>query len=125
MVELNVKSGSRKVDAKYAHIDGVAHAIEKGETILSFIKRHKGQKEVPTLCDAPNLEPFGSCRVCSVEVALEENGKTKTQAACHTPIAEGHYIYPNSKAIKELRKNIIELVLTNSPCTSSHARTQR
>ena len=40
-------------------------------------KRYKDKNLVPTLCDAPNLDPFGSCRVCSVEVALEENGKVK------------------------------------------------
>ncbi len=115
MVELKTTSGSSYKAIKYAYIDGQAYAIQKGETILSFIKRHKGQKEVPTLCDAPNLDPFGSCRVCSVEVALEENGKTKTLASCHTPIAEGQHIYPNSTQIKELRKNIIELVLTDHP----------
>jgi len=115
MVEFQAVSGPGNIDTKYAYIDGQAFPIQKGETILSFIKRHKGKKEVPTLCDAPNLEPFGSCRICSVAVALEENGKTKTLAACHTPIAEGQYIYPNSAPIKELRKNIIELVLTDHP----------
>lgn len=115
MIELLATNGLGKGDKKYAYINGQAYAIEKGETILSFIKRHKGEKEVPTLCDAPNLDPFGSCRVCSVDVALEKNGKTKTMASCHTPIAEGQYIYPNSTEIQELRKNIIELVLTDHP----------
>ena len=100
---------------KIAYINNQPFEIKKGETILSFIKRNKGKKIVPTLCDAPNLEPFGSCRVCSVEVALEEGGKSKTMASCHTPIGEGQYIYPDSKAIKNLRKNIIELVLTDHP----------
>ncbi len=115
MFELTARNGSVNGQAKYAYIDGKAYAIEKGETMLSFIKRHKGEKEVPTLCDAPNLDPFGSCRVCSVEVALEENGKTKTMASCHSPIAEGQHIYPNTNQIKDLRKNIIELVLTDHP----------
>ena len=110
MIELLATNGLGKGDKKYAYIDGQAYAIEKGETILSFIKRHKGEKEVPTLCDAPNLDPFGACRVCSVDVALEKNGNTKTMASCHTPIAEGQYIYPNSTEIQDLRKNIIELV---------------
>ena len=83
--------------------------------MLSFIKRHKDENLVPTLCDAPNLDPFGSCRVCSVDVALEENGNAKTMASCHSPVAEGQYIYPNSKSVKALRKNIIELVLTDHP----------
>ena len=70
---------------------------------------------MPTLCDAPNLEPFGSCRVCSVDVALMENGPAKTQASCHTPVMAGSYIYPDSERIQRLRRNIIELVLTDHP----------
>ena len=100
---------------KYAYINNRAYEIKDGETMLSFIKRHKGDNLVPTLCDAPNLDPFGSCRVCSVEVALEKNGKTKTMASCHSPISEGQFIYPDSESIKALRKNIIELVLTDHP----------
>ena len=88
---------------------------DNGETLLSFIKRNHGPDAVPTLCDAPNLEPFGSCRVCSVDVALERGGKAKTQAACHTPIMEGSYIYPDSENVQRLRRNIIELVLTDHP----------
>jgi len=100
---------------KYAYINNEPFEIKEGETMLSFIKRHKGENKVPTLCDAPNLEPFGSCRVCSVDVSFEEDGTAKTLASCHTPIAEGHYIYPDSKSVKALRKNIIELVLTDHP----------
>ena len=55
---------------KTAYIDNKSYEIKEGETILSFMKRHLGEKPVPTLCDAPNLDPFGSCRVCSVDVAL-------------------------------------------------------
>ncbi|MGA0284958.1 MAG: formate dehydrogenase subunit alpha [Saprospiraceae bacterium] len=100
---------------KFAYINNQPFEIQEGETILSFIRRYKGKDLVPTLCDAPNLDPFGACRVCSVDVALEENGKTKTMASCHMPVVEGQYIYPDSKAIKKLRKNIIELVLTDHP----------
>lgn len=100
---------------KYAYINNQPYEIKEGETMLSFLKRHKGKDFVPTLCDAPNLDPFGSCRVCSVDVALEKDGKAKTIASCHTPIMEGQYIYPDSASVKELRKNIIELVLTDHP----------
>ena len=77
---------------KTAFIDNREYEIVEGETMLSFIRRHKGEKLVPTLCDAPNLDPFGSCRVCSVEVALEAGGKTKTMASCHSPVAKGQHI---------------------------------
>lgn len=100
---------------KKAYIDDQAFELVEGETILSFIRRFKDKNLVPTLCDAPNLEPFGSCRVCSVEVALEEGGPVKTMASCHAPVAEGQYIYTSTKSVKALRKNIIELVLTDHP----------
>jgi formate dehydrogenase major subunit len=101
--------------SKTAYIDSKAFEIKDGETMLSFIRRYKEKNLVPTLCDAPNLDPFGSCRVCSVEVALEANGPVKTMASCHSPVAEGQYIYTSTETVKALRKNIIELVLTDHP----------
>ena len=100
---------------KTAYINDQPFEIEDGETMLSFLRRHQGEKTVPTLCDAPNLDPFGSCRVCSVDVAFEKGGTTKAQASCHTPISEGIHIYPDSDNIQKLRKNIVELVLTDHP----------
>ena len=99
---------------KVAYINNVPFEIQEGETILNFLKRNHTEK-VPTLCDAPNLDPFGSCRVCSVDLALEKGGKAKTVASCHTPVGEGQYIYPESDNVQRLRKNIIELVLTDHP----------
>ena len=99
-----------------ALINGQPFAIQPGETILQFIRRYKGEKFVPTLCDAPNLDPFGSCRVCSVEVGRMGNGaRLKTVASCHTPVEEGMMIYTDSPSVQRLRRNIIELVLTDHP----------
>jgi formate dehydrogenase major subunit len=101
--------------SKVAYLDNVAHDIIDGETILSFVKRVYGKDYVPTLCDAPNLDPYGACRVCSVDVALVEGGPVKALASCHTPITPNSYIYPNTPRIEKLRKNIVELVLTDHP----------
>jgi len=98
-----------------AYINGKETPIIEGETILDLLRRNMGPDPVPTLCDAPNLEPFGSCRVCSVEVALAGDGPTKVMASCHTPVANGQYITTHSERMKRLRKNIVELVLTNYP----------
>ncbi|OUR91138.1 formate dehydrogenase subunit alpha [Flavobacteriales bacterium 34_180_T64] len=100
---------------KTAYIDNQEFEIVEGETMLDFIRRYRESGLVPTLCDAPNLDPFGSCRVCSVEVALEESGPVKTMASCHSPVAAGQYIYTSTDSVKALRKNIIELVLTDHP----------
>ena len=71
---------------KTAYINNTPYSIEAGETILQFLERNTGNRP-PTLCDTPNLEAFGSCRVCSVDVALEKDGKAKAMASCHSPIS--------------------------------------
>lgn len=101
--------------SKIAYIDNQPFEMKDGETILSFIKRNSGEDLVPTLCDAPNLDPYGACRVCSVDVALKSDGPVKAQASCHTPVMEGSYIFPSTPRITKLRKNIVELVLTDHP----------
>ncbi len=98
-----------------AYINDRSYEIQPGETILEFVRRVKGEDCIPTLCYDKRLENFGSCRLCTVDVALEENGNKKPVASCHTPVAEGMYIYPDTQRIKDLRKNILELVLTDYP----------
>ncbi len=101
---------------KIAYIDGKPYEIGANHTsILKFVKSYVGEKKVPTLCDDPNLAPYGACRVCSVEVALEKDGPTRMVASCHTPVAENQHIFTSNEAITSLRKNIVELVLTDHP----------
>lgn len=96
-------------------IDGIAYPLTEELSILKFIKQNVGQKLVPTLCAEPRVKAYGACRVCVVEVKLDENANSKTMASCHTPIAAGMHISTNSKPIQKLRKNIVELVLTDHP----------
>lgn len=98
-----------------AFVNGAEHEFRAGETILNFVRRIEGEKLIPTLCDAPNLDPFGSCRVCSVEVGLSAEGPRRTMASCHTPVTPGYHIHTSTPEIQKLRKNIIELVLTDHP----------
>jgi len=98
-----------------AYIDNTPYQIHSGETILEFVRRIRGRDLIPTLCQADNLENYGSCRVCSVEVALKEDGPGRVMASCHTPVAAGYYIYPSTEKIKRLRRNILELVLSEYP----------
>lgn len=111
--------GSGKAPApatgKYAYVNDEPYEILEGDTILSLLRRHFGEYAPPTLCDAPNLDPFGSCRVCSVDVAVAKGGSVKTMASCHTPIMPGWFVYPESDRVQKLRKNIVELVLTDHP----------
>lgn len=98
-----------------AYLNDRPCVFEPGETILQFTRRHHGKNAIPTLCDAPNLEAFGACRVCSVEVAMEKNGPRRTKASCHTVMERGMFVYTESPDIQRLRKNIVELVLTDHP----------
>ena len=101
---------------KIAYIDGKPYEIGQNHTsILKFVKSYLGEKKVPTLCDDPNLAPYGACRVCSVEVALEKDGPTKVVASCHTPVGENQHIFTSNDGLQNLRKNIVELVLTDHP----------
>ncbi|HNI03626.1 MAG TPA: formate dehydrogenase subunit alpha [Flavobacteriales bacterium] len=121
-------SNRAATDPGMAFIDGKAYPIIQNETLLSFMRRHIGPDPVPTLCDAPNLEPFGSCRVCSVEVQMavpDREGQmnadgtpveltpARVMASCHTPVGKGMYITTNSARMTRLRKNLVELVLTD------------
>ena len=107
-----------------AYINNQAHQYNKNETILDFVKRIETEN-IPTMCQDDRLENFGSCRVCSVEIAREKNGATKVVASCHTPVTEGLYIYPQTDKIKRLRKNIVELVLTDYPSDKVFAETRK
>ncbi|MCB1275660.1 formate dehydrogenase subunit alpha [Prosthecobacter sp.] len=98
-----------------AFIDGEACQFNEGDTLLNFIDRHRGRGFVPTLCDAPQLEPYGACRVCSVEVALQADGPRRVVASCHTPLTAGMHVFTESPKVRKLRKNIVELVLTDHP----------
>ncbi len=99
-----------------AYINNTAYEFNSGETILEFVRRIENDRNaIPTMCQDDRLENFGSCRVCSVEVAREKDGPTRTMASCHTPVGEGLYIYHNTEKMHRLRKNIVELVLTDYP----------
>ena len=98
-----------------AFLDGEPVRFQQGETLLSVIDRQFGRGHVPTLCDAPQLEPYGACRVCSVEVALKADGPRRVMASCHTPVSPGMHIFTESPKVRKLRRNIVELVLTDHP----------
>ncbi len=98
---------------KTAFLNGVAYDITAGESILDFSRRLK--QDIPTLCDDSRLDAYGSCRVCSVDVALNADGPRKVMASCHTPIGDGMYVFTDSPRVEKLRKNIVELVLSDHP----------
>jgi len=64
--------------------------------------------KIPTLCFLEGKNPLGACRVCLVEV---EGAKTLVPA-CSTPAAEGMKVFTNSKKVREARKTVVQLILS-------------
>ncbi|HZH72582.1 MAG TPA: NADH-dependent [FeFe] hydrogenase, group A6, partial [Mariniphaga sp.] len=97
-------------------INGFPVQVEKGKTILEAAG-NVGIK-IPTLCYHKDLCVAGNCRVCVVEVA----GQKRLSAACATPCEEGMEILTNSLKVRNSRKHIIELLLSehNADCTKCY-----
>ncbi|MGM0566717.1 MAG: NADH-dependent [FeFe] hydrogenase, group A6 [Bacteroidota bacterium] len=88
-------------------------SVEEGTTILQAAE--KLNFKIPTLCNHPDLNVAGNCRVCVVE----QKGAKALAASCATPVSEGMEIQTNSAAVREARKHVIELLLSehNADCT--------
>ena len=97
-------------------INGFPVNVENGKTILEATEE-QGIK-IPTLCFHKDLCVAGNCRVCIVEVT----GQRRLSAACATPCEEGMEILTNSLKVRNSRKHIIELLLSehNADCTKCY-----
>jgi iron-only hydrogenase group A len=94
-------------------INNTPVSVEEGTTILEAAK--KINFKIPTLCDHPDLNVAGNCRVCVVEV----KGARLLAASCATPVSEGMEVFTNSEKVRTSRKHVIELLLSehNADCT--------
>lgn len=86
-------------------IDGIEVSFSDGETVLEVAQRH--QKDIPTLCYDPRLEPFGGCRLCIVEM----EGARNPVASCTTKATPGMVINTSSDTIEKYRKTLLEMVM--------------
>ena len=70
---------------------------------------------IPHLCDHPDLEAKGGCRLCSVTV----DGGDEAVPACATTVAEGMVVNSRSEAAELVRRTSMELMLATHPadCT--------
>ncbi len=97
-------------------INGMPVSIQPGKTILEAAEE-EGIK-IPTLCYHKDLCVAGNCRVCIVEVV----GQKRLSASCATPCDEGMEILTNSLKVRNSRKHIIELLLSehHADCTQCY-----
>jgi len=99
-------------------IDGINTEVAKGTTVLQAAQ--EAGVYIPTLCYHPNLQPYGGCRLCIVEIA----GMRGLPTACTTPVAEGMQVTTNTPQLQELRRSFLQLILTEHPnaCLTCHRR---
>jgi bidirectional [NiFe] hydrogenase diaphorase subunit len=92
-------------------IDGIEVKAKEGKTVLEAAR--SADIYIPTLCFHEKLDPYGACRICTVEV--EVSGWTKLVAACLYPVEQDLVVKTRSKKVDRIRKMILEYLLAHAP----------
>ena len=90
-------------------IDGKQIQAPAGSSVLEATR--SAGIYIPTLCYHPDLRPEGACRLCMVEAS----GARTLVASCVYPVSEGMVVKTNTSKVREARKTVLELLLTNHP----------
>ena len=96
----------RKIKAR---IDNIEVEVEEGTSILEAAE--KVQVKIPTLCKHPDLCATAACGICVVKVS----GRPNLIRSCCTPLDEGMEITTRDPELVEVRRNVIELILSKHP----------
>lgn len=92
-----------------AEVNGIAVSLKAGSSMLDAA--HAVQVNIPTLCKHPDLVANGACGLCIVRV----DGMDNLPRACTTPIKEGMRITTHDAEITEIRRTVLELILSTHP----------
>ena len=87
-------------------IDGKSYSVEEETSVLEACKT-AGIK-IPTLCYLEKIQAIGACRVCLVEI----EGVHDLVASCVMPVSEEMKIHTNNRRVREARKVVVELLLS-------------
>ncbi len=90
-------------------IDGESVTVPAGTSLMRAAV--DAGIQVPKLCATDSLEPFGSCRLCMVEI----DGRKGFPASCTTPAEAGMKVRTQSPRLQELRKGVMELYISDHP----------
>jgi formate dehydrogenase major subunit len=90
-------------------IDGVDVTVPEGTTVLRAAAL--AGINIPKLCATDSLEPFGSCRLCLVEIA----GAKGLPASCTTEARQGMKVTTQNKKVADVRRNVMELYISDHP----------
>ncbi|MBY0468781.1 MAG: formate dehydrogenase subunit alpha [Burkholderiaceae bacterium] len=94
-------------------IDGHTVTVPQGTSVMRAAA--EAGIQVPRLCATDSLEPFGSCRLCLVEVD-GPNGRMKGYpASCTTPAEAGMTVRTQTPKLQQLRKGVMELYISDHP----------
>ena len=92
-------------------IDGKEVKASEGMTILEAAQ--SVGISIPTLCHHEKLEPYGACRICTVEV--DARGRTSLVAACIYPVEQNLVVRTRSETVNKTRKMLLEMMLAHAP----------
>ncbi len=90
-------------------IDGQSLTLPEGTSIMRAASLAGGS--IPKLCATDSVESFGSCRLCLVEV----EGRAGYPASCTTPIVDGMVVRTQTDRLKQLRRGVMELYISDHP----------
>jgi predicted molibdopterin-dependent oxidoreductase YjgC len=93
----------------HLRIDGQEVEVPEGTAVKDAAK--KAGIVVPGLCDHPQLEPYGGCRLCLVEI----EGIRGYPSSCTMPVSEGMVVRTDTPALKSLRRSVLEMLLSEHP----------
>jgi len=98
----------------FFEIEGKKVNAKEGMTILEVAR--SADIFIPTLCDHEKLEPYGGCRLCTIEVEVRD--RTNFVAACLYPVEQDLVVRTRSEKVDKIRKMILELLLAHAPDSS-------
>ena len=90
-------------------IDGHMVTVPEGTSVMAAAAMMG--TSIPKLCATDSLEPFGSCRLCLVEI----EGRRGTPASCTTPAENGMKVQTQTTRLASLRKGVMELYISDHP----------
>ena len=91
------------------NIDGIDVSVPEGTSIMRAAS--EAGVSVPKLCATDSLDPFGSCRLCLVEV----EGKRGYPASCTTPVEQNLKVHTQTPKLADIRKGVMELYISDHP----------
>ncbi|MFT4275190.1 MAG: formate dehydrogenase subunit alpha [Rhodopseudomonas sp.] len=90
-------------------IDGRSVCVPEGTSIMRAAMEIG--TAIPKLCATDMVDAFGSCRLCLVEI----DGRSGTPASCTTPVADGLVVHTQTERLKQIRKGVMELYISDHP----------